>query len=76
LSFHCKSLFYISFYTAYYHFPTISLLICCPVVIFWALASAIPIIYTPSHSMKDVPPLFIKNKEFIPTCIVSYKPLH
>jgi hypothetical protein len=44
LSFHCKSLFHISFYTAYYHFPTVSLLIHCLVVISQALASIIPII--------------------------------
>jgi hypothetical protein len=29
----------------------------------------------PSHSIKDIPPLFINNKEFTPTHIVSYKPL-
>jgi hypothetical protein len=76
LSFHCKSLFHISFYTDYYCFPTVSLLIHCLVVISWALASIIPIVYTPSHSIKDVPPSFIKNKEFTPTHIVSYKPSH
>jgi hypothetical protein len=25
------------------------------------------------HSIKDVPTLFINNKKFFPTCIVSYK---
>jgi hypothetical protein len=29
----------------------------------------------PSHSMKDVPPLFIKNKKFFPTRITLYKHL-
>jgi hypothetical protein len=32
---------------SYYWFPTISLLICCLVVISWALTSIIPVIYTP-----------------------------
>jgi hypothetical protein len=76
LPFHCKSLFHISFYTAYYHFPTVSLLICCLVVISWALMSIIPIVYTSSHSIKDEPPLFIKNKKFTPTHTISYKPSH
>jgi hypothetical protein len=30
---------------------------------------------TPSHSIKDVPPLFINNKKFFPTPIASYKHL-
>jgi hypothetical protein len=45
LPFHCKSLFHISFYTAHYHFPIVSWLIHCLVVISRALASVIPIIY-------------------------------
>jgi hypothetical protein len=39
LPFYCKSLFHILFYTTYYRFPTISLLICCLVVISQALTS-------------------------------------
>jgi hypothetical protein len=73
LPFHCKSSFHISFYTASHHFPIVSWLIRCLVVISRALMSVIPIIYTPSHSIKDVPPLSI-NKKFTPTCIVLYKP--
>jgi hypothetical protein len=64
LPFHCKSLFHISFYTASHHFPIVSWLICCLVVISWALVSAIPIVYTPSHSMKDVPICLSINKKF------------
>jgi hypothetical protein len=63
LLFHCKSLFHISFYTASHHLPIVSLLIHCLVVISWALTSIIPVVYTPSHSIKDVPPLSIKKQE-------------
>jgi hypothetical protein len=78
LPFHCKSLFHILFYSAYYCFPTVPLLIRCLVVISGALASVIPIVYTPSHSIKDVPPLFIfiNDKKFSPTCIVPYRSSH
>jgi hypothetical protein len=74
LPFYCKSLFHISFYTTSLHFHVISWLIHCLVVISRALTSIIPIIYTPSHSITDVPPLPINNKKFTPTCIVLYKP--
>jgi hypothetical protein len=73
LPFHCKSLFHISFYTASHHFPIVSWLIHCLIVISQALVSIIPIIYTPSHSIKNVPSLSINNKKFTPTCFISYK---
>jgi hypothetical protein len=44
LPFHCKSLFHILFYTAYYRLPIISLLIHCLVVISQALTSILPVI--------------------------------
>jgi hypothetical protein len=44
LPFHCKLLFHILFYTTYYHFPTVALLIHCLVVISWALVSVLPIV--------------------------------
>jgi hypothetical protein len=44
LPFHCKSSFHILFYTAYYCFLTVTLLICCLVVISRALASILPVI--------------------------------
>jgi hypothetical protein len=74
LPFYCKSLFHISFYTTSHHFPVVSWLIHCLVVISQALTSIIPVVYTPSHSIKDIPPLYIKNKKSTPTCIISYKP--
>jgi hypothetical protein len=74
LLFHCKSLFHIVCYTMSHCLPIISLLICCLIVISRALMSIIPIILTPSHSIKDVPSLFINNKKFTPTHIISYKP--
>jgi hypothetical protein len=46
-----------------------------PVAYHRALTSVLPVIQTPSHSIKDVTPLFIKNKKFFPTHIVLYKHL-
>jgi hypothetical protein len=66
LSFHCKSSFHILFYTAYFCLLTVTLPICCLVVISRALAFILPIIETPSHIIKDIPPLFIKKQEVLP----------
>jgi hypothetical protein len=44
LPFHCKSSFYILFYTVYFHLLTVALLIRCLVVISRALTSVLPII--------------------------------
>jgi hypothetical protein len=44
LPFHCKSSFYILFYTVYFRLLTVALLIYCLVVISRALASILPIV--------------------------------
>jgi hypothetical protein len=57
-----------------YVFCTYLLSICNRAAYLQAQNLTIPIIYTPSHSIKDVPPLSINNKKFTPTRIISYKP--
>jgi hypothetical protein len=64
LPFHCKSSFHILFYIAYYRLLTVALLIHCLVVISRALASILPVVWIPSHSIKDVTLLSYKNKKF------------
>jgi hypothetical protein len=44
LPFHCKSSFHILFYITYYRLLTVTLLICCLVVISWALVSILPVV--------------------------------
>jgi hypothetical protein len=53
------------------HFPVISWLVHCLVVISWALASVIPIVYTPSHSIKDVP-LCLSTSWSSPPLVLSH----
>jgi hypothetical protein len=44
LPFHCKSSFYILYYTVYFHLLTVTLFIHCLVVIFWAIVSILPVV--------------------------------